>query len=95
MPPGYVRDKKDLVIVNKMNKTAYDEPETMYTSTELGYISFRAKFLQCRIDGTLKERHCKECDRPWLECTKYGGNCNSGKCREERKKVTIDDDIRK
>jgi len=49
------------------------------------YIGFREKFLECEENGNLLEdEHCPMCGQKLLICKKYGGQCNSGKCRAER-----------
>ena len=49
------------------------------------YKSFREQLLECKENGNLmEEEHCFMCGQKLLICKKYGGHCNSGKCREER-----------
>lgn len=46
--------------------------------------SFREQFLECKENGNLIEEECIHCNKKLLLCKKYGGQCRSSKCREER-----------
>jgi hypothetical protein len=54
----------------------------------MSYKSFRKQFIECKNDGTLKEEKCFNCGQILLMCMKYGGQCMSSKCRDERSKKT-------
>jgi len=46
---------------------------------------FSQQLRECREKGYLiEEEHCYNCGMRLLICKKYGGQCYSRKCREER-----------
>lgn len=56
----------------------------METKNYENYERFSDRFRKCNKDGTLFEEKCIRCGQVLLICKKYGGQCNSGKCRAER-----------
>lgn len=46
--------------------------------------SFKTHMIECTANGTLVKEPCPHCSNLLLTCKKYGGNCKSSKCREER-----------
>lgn len=52
--------------------------------SEEKYERFSDRLRKCNEDGTLFRERCPVCGQELLMCKKYGGQCNSGKCREER-----------
>jgi len=51
------------------------------------YRSFREQFIECHKNENLVEVKCPWCSKILLICRLYGKNCNSGNCREVRKKI--------
>ena len=45
---------------------------------------FSLQFCECKRDGTLVHEYCTVCGNMLLMCNRYGGQCRSSKCREER-----------
>ena len=50
----------------------------------MAYKSFRKQFVECKNNGTIKKEKCPRCGQILLMCMKYGGQCMSSKCRNER-----------
>ena len=50
----------------------------------MAYKSFRKQFIECKNNKTLIEEKCVHCTKILFMCIKYGGQCISSKCREER-----------
>lgn len=50
----------------------------------MSYKSFRKQLIECKKDGNLQEEKCGWCGKILLMCTKYGGQCVSSKCKDER-----------
>lgn len=50
----------------------------------MSYKSFRKQFIECKKNGNLKKVECPWCSRTLLVCVKYGSQCMSSKCRDER-----------
>lgn len=74
------KDKKLLEsIFGKLVEDSDSEPHS-----ESYYKSFRVQFKECEENGTRYYEKCGECGHTKIICKKYGGQCNSGKCREER-----------
>lgn len=48
------------------------------------YKGFSKQYIECRANGTLFRETCINCGQELLLCRKYGGQCISWKCREER-----------
>jgi hypothetical protein len=49
------------------------------------YKGFREQFLECGENGNLiRGERCSRCGQELLICKKYGGQCMSIKCRDER-----------
>ncbi len=47
---------------------------------------FSKQSRECKKNGTQFEEECNWCSHDILMCRKYGGQCMSSKCREEREK---------
>lgn len=52
--------------------------------SETKYERFSDRLRKCTKDGILFEEKCPRCGQILLMCKKHGGQCRSGKCREER-----------
>lgn len=48
------------------------------------YLSFREYGLKCDRRGIRVEEECICCGKTLLMCKRYGGQCKSSKCREDR-----------
>lgn len=45
---------------------------------------FRMQYFQCKESGNLTHEYCHRGGHLLLICKKYGGQCSSKKCREDR-----------
>jgi len=81
-------DKNELdYLDNLFNFTNdYVEPHSWkaYKRGESEIKPFSLQFCECKKNGTLAYEYCNVCGRTLLMCMKYGGQCKSGKCKEER-----------
>lgn len=48
------------------------------------YVPFSKQYRKCRKLRVAFLESCVRCGQEMFMCRKYGGRCNSGKCREER-----------
>lgn len=55
----------------------------------MNYKSFREQLIKCKENGNLREEKCNWCGKVLLMCVKYGGQCVSSKCRDERTEQTM------
>lgn len=53
------------------------------------YKSFRKQLQECTRTENLVKEKCPWCGKILLLCKKYGGQCISSKCREERTKYPV------
>ena len=83
------KDAKDRELLEKIFSVGpeeYDEPQSWkaWKSGESDYKPFSLQYRECYKDGTVFSERCNVCGHALLMCRKYGGQCNSGKCRDAR-----------
>lgn len=54
------------------------------------YKSYREQAIECRAKKIQFKEHCIWCNREMSMCKKYGGQCKSSKCRDERTRANND-----
>ena len=63
---------------------AADKPDEPWAYGRSCLKPFRVQFLQCKENGNLTHEYCYRGGHLLLICKKYGGQCSSKKCREDR-----------
>lgn len=63
-----------------------EEPQSWkdWKSGESNYKPFSLQFRECNENNTVFLEQCHVCGHELIMCKKYGGQCISSKCEEER-----------